>query len=145
MRDVMLSIGRLLGFAAVACTIALSLPGIEAVRADDTGAKPSESPAPQATGAPDASFEGFTSYMQRRGRPAEVETAGPTCNASSPIQVEMAHRRAVAELKARLAADARAAAEAGGETPDIVVLNGRGYNYRGPNEPGPMPPGAAVR
>jgi len=132
-------LARILGFVAVALTIALSLPGIGAVRADDS--TPALSEAPEA----DASFEGFSQYLQREGRAVPVEASGPTCNAGSPIQAEMAHRRAIAEMQARLIAEARAAAAAGGGSPDIVVLNGSGYNYRSADAPGPVPPSAESR
>lgn len=130
---------RILGFVAVALTIALSLPGIGAVRADD--AAPAVREAPEA----DASFEGFARYMQREGRSARVESSGPTCNVGSPIQVEMAHRRAIAEMQARMIAEARAAAAADGGSPDVVVLNGSGYNYRSADSPSPAPPSAGGR
>lgn len=138
------TIGRTLGFAAVACAIALSLPGIQAVRADDAAP-------PAASQAPDASYEGFASYMSAEGRPVEAKAAAPaTCNAGAqnPLAVEMAHRTAVAQLQAQMMADARAAAAQQLDgAPEIVVLNGSGYNYRSPEPgvPSAAPPGAPSR
>ena len=125
-------IGRGVGFAAVACTLALSLPGIHAVRADDE--QPNVSEGPPAN----ASFEGFASHMAGKGRSVEVESAGPTCNAQSPIAAEMAHQQAIMRMRARMIAEAQARAAAG-DAPEVVVLNGSGYNYRNPGEPTPSP------
>lgn len=131
---------RTLGFVAVACTLVLSLPGIRVVHADEPAPQVSESPGT----APDASFEGFARHLQREhggDRAARSEAGGPTCNANSPIAVEMSHRQALAQLRARMLLEARARA-ASGQTgnPEIVVLNGSGYNYRSPEERGPAPP-----
>ena len=119
-----------IGLVAVVLAIVLSLPGVQAARADDDAA------------APDASFEGFQAHVARKGRPVVVEEAGPTCSAQDPVAVEMAHRRAIAQMQAALMAEARARAAAG-EPSDFVVLNGSGYNYRDP-QPGenlaPQPP-----
>ena len=137
MSSLRVTIGRGLGFVAVACTLALSLPGIEAVRAD-------EAAPPDASVSPNASYEGFAEHLARKERAASVEQAGPTCNARSPHAAEMTHQRMLAQLKARMLAEARARAAAGETSPNIVVLNGSGYNYRAP-EPGMRPtpePGA---
>jgi hypothetical protein len=127
----------------VACTLALSLPGVHAVRADE--ATPDASvgdPAPP-------SFEGFADHLARKGEPAApVEGAGPTCNAQSPMAAEMAHQQRVARMQAQLIAEMRAraaAAEAAGEAmPEVVVLNGSGYNYRSPMQGGPSAPPQAA-
>ncbi len=133
MSSVRTTIGRGLGFAALACALVLAVGGVTAARAD-------EAPAESSPPAPDASFEGFADHLEREGRPV-VEDAGPTCQpgANDPVAVEMAHRRVVAELQARLQAEARARAAEHGGDPEIVVLNGRGYNYRAPT-PGEQPP-----
>jgi hypothetical protein len=134
-----------LGLAALVGTLVLSLPGVKAVRADDLApgantARVDESAPDGSVGPPaNASYEGFVEHLQRRGRPVEVESVGPTCNAGNPLAAEMAHRRAMVRLRARLMAEARARAAAG-EAPEVVVLNGSGYNYRSPDSVQPPPP-----
>jgi len=128
-----------LGMAAVVVTLLLLLPGVRAVRADDT--PPANASVQPADATPtDASFDDFVTYVESQGRRVEVTPdSGPTCSAASnALAPEIEHQRAVAQLQARLLADMRARGFEGGPS-DVVVLNGSGYNYR-PELPGvPMP------
>ena len=133
---------RGLGFLAVACTLLLSWPGVTVVRADEPASAPAVSQQPaDASG----SFEGFASYLQAQGRQVPVvEDVGPTCNQPSSLGPEIEHRRALAQLQARMIAEMQARG-AQGVPSDAVVLNNSGYNYR-PAQPGlpapqkPAPP-----
>lgn len=138
---------RVAGMLAVVITLLLAWPGVRAVRADDAKASPvaagaSVQPA-DATPA-DASFEDFATWARSREQRVEVTepAAGPTCSqAANALAPEIEHRRALAQLQARLIADMKARGMDGGGS-DVVVLNGSGYNYR-PSAPGiPAPPQA---
>jgi len=133
---------NLLGMAALVVTLLLSLPGIRIARADEP-APPDASVQPPDTTPTDASFEDFVTYVQSQGRSVQVTPeAGPTCNqAANALAPEIEHRRATAQLQARLLADMRARGLDDGPA-DVVVLNGSGYNYR-PDVPGMPTPSAA--
>lgn len=145
-----------LGMAAVVTTLLLAWPGIRAARADDAApaagsaqpydATPAAASAQPADATPtDASFDDFVTYVESQGRRVEATPeSGPTCSqAANALAPEIEHRRAMAQLQAKLLADMRARGFDGGPS-DVVVLNGSGYNYRPelPGVPAPSTPPA---
>ena len=139
------SAARGLGLLAVAAAMVLAWPGIRAARADEPDR--SVQPGVEVVTKSEPSFEGFARHLQAKGKAAPaVEDAGPTCSQPSQLTAEMVHRQAYARLQAELLAAARA-----GRLPPppdgVVMLNGRGYNYRAPTPGMPaqgVQPGAAV-
>lgn len=124
------------GIAAVAATIALSMPGLQVARADD-----------DATGAPAAAAMSVDPLLveQAAGRarvapgPKPATRQTPSCeNPGRPSTLEDALAEHQAQQMLReIARRATAQQAAPQSTEQGIVLNGRGYNYRPTGPAGP--------
>jgi hypothetical protein len=153
-----------IGFLLLVAAVGFAWPGVRAVKANEQTTAPSASSSPatmtspadatsqsaadvsQAAQASDgASYEGFVEYMSSQKRSAPVaEASGPACGSGVVEMPEVQHQRVMAQIRARMIAEMQKARAAGvpNQDSDVVVLNGRGYNYRAdsPGAASPPPP-----
>ncbi len=117
-------IGNGLGFACVAAAFVLSLPGTEIARAGDE-ALMSHDP---------ALAQQVAANAARAALVAPADEGACAAGSENPqAEMEARQREMMAQLMQRMQA------ERGGDRPEVIVLNGSGYNYA----PDRRPPGAA--